>query len=72
MAQNHAGVSQVAGEQIAAALRVGQGALIQSVEPQSNASKIGLQGTRRTITGISAGYPAPPSVLSENLAPEGM
>jgi len=52
----------VAGEQIASALRVGQGVLIQSVEPLSNASKIGLLGTRRSITGISAGrLPGPPT-----------
>lgn len=46
---------QVAGDQVASSLRVGRGALVQAVEPSSNAAKAGLQGTRRTLSGIAAG-----------------
>ena len=45
----------MASEQISAALQVGKGALVQAVDPNSSAAKAGLQGTRRTLTGISSG-----------------
>ena len=48
-------VPQVAGDQVASSLRVGKGALVQSVDASSNAAKAGLLGTRRTLAGISAG-----------------
>ena len=48
-------MAQVAGDQVASSLRVGRGALVQAVEPSSNAAKAGLQGTRRTLSGIAAG-----------------
>ena len=45
----------MAGDQVASSLRVGKGALVQSVDASSNAAKAGLLGTRRTLAGISAG-----------------
>lgn len=46
---------QVASEQLRSALQIEKGALVQAVEPNSNAAKAGLLGTRRTLTGISSG-----------------
>ena len=46
---------QVASDQVARSLKVSQGALVQSVPAGSPAAQAGLQGTRRTITGIAAG-----------------
>lgn len=46
---------QVASDQVSSSLRVAKGALVQAVDPSSNAAKAGLQGTRRTLSGISVG-----------------
>ena len=55
---------KVAGDQVASSLRVGRGALVQAVDPASNAGKAGLQGTRRTLSGIAAGKFFVSSILS--------
>ena len=55
---------QVAGDQVASSLRVGRGALVQAVEPSSSAAKAGLQGIRRTLSGIAAGKLYQPAFMS--------
>ena len=49
------GACQVASDQVARALKVGSGALIQSVTPGSAAAKAGLLATRRYEFGHSGG-----------------
>jgi len=57
-------VSQIATDQMARALKVNQGALVQAVAPNSAAAKAGLQATRRCAclcaarAANSAGQPA--------------
>lgn len=46
---------QLSTDQVARALRVSTGAMVQSVTPGSAAAKAGLLGTRRGLTGIVAG-----------------
>lgn len=46
---------QLSTDQVAGALRVSSGALIQSVGPNSAAAKAGLLPTRRGLTGIITG-----------------
>ena len=46
---------QIAPDRVAQALRVKQGALIQSMEPDSPAAKAGLLPTRRGLSGVIAG-----------------
>lgn len=63
---------QVAPEGVAAALQVGKGALVQSVDPASNAGKAGLLGTRRTFTGIAAGKGTTPGCLRARQCQRGL
>ena len=63
-------IEQVASEQISAALQVGKGALVQAVDPNSNAAKAGLQGTRRTLTGISSGETLPAQIRATDVLPD--
>lgn len=46
---------QVASDQVAQALKVRQGAMIQAVPPNSAAAKAGLLPTRRGLAGITPG-----------------
>lgn len=46
---------QLSTDQVAKALRVSSGALVQSVSPNSAAAKAGLLPTRRGLTGIITG-----------------
>lgn len=46
---------QIATDQVARALKVNQGALVQAVAPKSAAEAAGLQPTRRGLTGIVTG-----------------
>ena len=46
---------QLSTDQVARALRVSSGALVQSVLPNSGAAKAGLLPTRRGLTGIITG-----------------
>ena len=49
---------QLSTDQVAKALRVSSGALVQSVGPNSAAAKAGLLPTRRGLTGIITGAAA--------------
>ncbi len=49
---------QLSTDQVAKALRVSSGALVQSVGPNSAAAKAGLLPTRRGLTGIVTGAAA--------------
>lgn len=58
---------QVATDQVAAALKVRRGALIQSVPAGSAAAKAGLLPTRRGLSGLIVGVPLPHHPLSPQL-----